>query len=679
MPSQVLLCTAEVELLNLKTNKTYRAKALLDSGSQSSLLAEKVKIALNLECTSNRVSISGINNTVTNTTQLCDVRVKSLNNKFHIDVSCLVIPHVTKKLPNAPINSSEFNIPSHVKLADPSFFRPSEVNILLGADVFWEIVDTGRINLGRNKPLLQESKLGWLVAGPTGVMPTTHYNSVRCNFSQEVRESLAKFWEIEDIHYSSRLLSKDEEFCEIHFVQNTKRLPDGRFSVNIPMRESPERVLGDSYRYAHKCFLNLEKKLSKQPKLKQDYAAFIREYEELGHLTEIQAPDFHYYLPHHAVIREQSESTKLRVVFNASFKTSSGKSFNCLQLVGPVVQDDLLSILLRFRQNTYVISADVTKMYRQIEVDKSQRHLQLILWRDEETQPLRTLQLNTVTYGTASAPFLSTRCLLQLAEECSDEAVAEVIKHDFYVDDLITGSNSKSDLKHITNGVVQKLREGCFPLCKFRTNSPDLLEGLPITDNTQDFSKQSTVLGLKWLPVDDTLSFSAEAVTTSKITKRTILSTSCKIFDPLGLLSACTIVLKMLLQKLWLNKTDWDERVPYNVEKAWMEFESNARDIASIIIPRHVLCSDPVTVEAHIFVDASQEAYAACVYLKSTDTHGKCSANLLCAKARVAPLKPEMTVPRLELLGAQLGVRLHDKVIKALRIKINRSVFGRIQ
>ncbi|XP_049888028.1 uncharacterized protein LOC126382259 [Pectinophora gossypiella] len=314
-------------------------------------------------------------------------------------------------------------------------------------------------------------------------------------------------------------------------------------------------------------------------------------------------------------------------------------------------------------------------MYRQIEVNESQRHLQLILWRDEETQPLKTLQLNTVTYGTASAPFLSTRCLTQLAEECSDEAVAEVIKHDFYVDDLNTGSNSKSDLKHIVKDVIQKLNEGCFPLRKFRTNSPDILDGISTIDNTQDFSKQSTVLGLKWSPTDDILCFSAESVAISKITKRNILSTSCKIFDPLGLLSACTIIPKMLLQKLWLEKTSWDEPVPDSVSRAWKDFQANIQDIANIIVPRHVLCSETVTVEAHTFTDASQDAYAACLFLKSIDAHGKITTNLLCAKARVAPLKPEMTIPRLELLGAQLGARLHDKVIKALRIRVHRSIF----
>lgn len=674
MSNQVLLCTAEVEILDSNTNKTYLGKALLDSGSQSSFLTESAKNKMNLLCSNkNQMLISGINDTVTKVGESCNITIKSRSSSFTIDVSCFIIPQITSLLPSVEVDTTKIDLPSNITLADPNFFRPSEIHILLGADVFWDIVESNQIKTGRNKPTLQSSKLGWLVAGPTG---STHLsNNIKCNFSQEIRESLAKFWEIEEISSRSNVLSKCEELCESHFIQTTRRLPNGRFSVMIPLSEKPEDALGESYAIAKRRFLNLERKLSKSPDVKRDYAKFIHEYASLGHLTEIQNPKFGYYLPHHSVIREQSESTKLRVVFDASCKTSSGKSFNDIQLVGPVVQDDLLSILLRFRQNTYVVTGDIEKMYRQILVDESQRHLQLILWRDDENQALKTLQLNTVTYGTASAPFLSTRCLVQLGEECPDLAVAEVLKHDFYVDDLNTGSDTKVQLKHLIAGVIQTLNEACLPLRKFRTNAPDIFDNLHISNEIQDFSKQATVLGLNWSPDQDILQFSISTNINTNFTKRTILSKSCQIFDPLGLLSACTIVPKIILQKLWQLKLDWDDPIPVDLNKDWRNFESNIGDIANIKIPRHVLCPSPIVIEAHCFSDASQVAYSACIYLKSIDKFGNYSVRLLCAKARVAPLKPELTIPRLELMGALLGARLHNKVIKSLRVKINKSVF----
>lgn len=150
------------------------------------------------------------------------------------------------------------------------------------------------------------------------------------------------------------------------------------------------------------------------PNYKKLYIEFIQEYEALGHMTPValkDVPDIlskpHYILPHHGVYREDSVTTKLRVVFDASASTSNNKSLNNIQHIGPPLQNDILSILLRFRQYKYVVCADIQKMYRQILIQPDQRNLQLILWRENRDLPLRLYILNTVTYGTASAPFLS--------------------------------------------------------------------------------------------------------------------------------------------------------------------------------------------------------------------------------------------------------------------------------
>lgn len=118
-----------------------------------------------------------------------------------------------------------------------------------------------------------------------------------------------------------------------------------------------------------------------------------------------------YYLPHHPVLKPTSSSTKLRVVFDASIKSSSGLSLNNILLIGPTVQDDLFAIISRFRLHKYVMTADVTKMYRQILVDDAQTDLQRILWRKQPEDDIKTSRLNTITYGTSSAPYLATRCL----------------------------------------------------------------------------------------------------------------------------------------------------------------------------------------------------------------------------------------------------------------------------
>ena len=156
-------------------------------------------------------------------------------------------------------------------------------------------------------------------------------------------------------------------------------------------------------------------------------------------------------LPPHGMLKDQSLTTKLRVVFDGSCPTSTGISLNDVQLVGPKLQNDLFSILIRFRQHTYTVSADVKSMYRQIEIKPSQRTLQQIIWRFHKGDPLSTYQLNTVTYGTASASFLAIRCLVELATENASKYpdASQIILNDFYVDDIISGHNDVSELSKL--------------------------------------------------------------------------------------------------------------------------------------------------------------------------------------------------------------------------------------
>lgn len=156
-----------------------------------------------------------------------------------------------------------------------------------------------------------------------------------------------------------------------------------------------------------------------------------------------------FYLFHHCVFKGSDQSSKLRVIFDASCKSSTGLSLNDALMVGPVIQHDLISILMRFRTFRYVIAADIIKMYRQVLLDPSQTRLQRILWRSNpETEP-SVYELLTVTYGTSSVSFLATRCLKHLTKQHSaDYSVGSIcVKRDFYMDDMLTGADTIQELK----------------------------------------------------------------------------------------------------------------------------------------------------------------------------------------------------------------------------------------
>lgn len=126
-----------------------------------------------------------------------------------------------------------------------------------------------------------------------------------------------------------------------------------------------------------------------------------------------------YYLPHHAGLKETSTTIRLRVVFDGSARLSNNVALNDLLLTAPVVQQDLISIITRFRMHAYVVVADIAKMYRQVRIDTQQQHLHRILWRDNPEDEVHTYELVTLTYGTTPATYLTTRCFIQLANDNS--------------------------------------------------------------------------------------------------------------------------------------------------------------------------------------------------------------------------------------------------------------------
>lgn len=404
------------------------------------------------------------------------------------------------------------------------------------------------------------------------------------------------------------------------------------------------------------------------------------EYESLNHMKEISddlpAARQAYYIPHHAVLKEDSLTTKLRVVFDGSCKTTSGISLNELLLVGPTIQQELFSIVLRFRQHTYVITADIEKMYRQIFVHQDQRDLQRIVWRRSPEEPLRIYQLNTVTYGLASSPFLAIRCLHQLARENRNRFpdASRIIEEDFYMDDLLTGADTLEEVRRIRTEVTKILQPAKFRLYKWAANNKTLRSnaGDDTTMATRSIGEEVKTLSLYWNPLRDELQYHVQVPDASKkVTKRTILATVAQIFDPLGLIGPTTIKAKIILQRLWLSKLDWDESVPLVIHTMWTQYVGHLKSLQLIQIPRLVKTTNPDKIELHGFCDASEAAYGACSYVRSITPNGTWTSRLLCAKSKVAPIK-NVSLPRLELCGALLLVQLSYKATRALRMHINQ-------
>lgn len=419
-------------------------------------------------------------------------------------------------------------------------------------------------------------------------------------------------------------MSLEGQACEEHFVNHTTRDPTGRFIVKIPFNEK-KHDLGESFNVAERRLYSLEKKLSRDPQLKQQCSLFMHEYTQLGHMTELHDADIHqgYYLPHHAVLKNDSVTTKLRVAFDGSARTSTGLSLNECQFNGPTIQDDVYTLILRFRFYEYVLTADIEKMYRQVLVHDLDRIYQKILWREGAHSPIKTYALNTVTYGTSSAPFLAVRVLKKLAEDDGTKypLAAKALERDVYVDNFLTGANTLEEASELRDELIQLTKRGGFKLRQWSSNEKSLVNVLDSDQSSNshlllDTASAVKTLGILWNAEQDKITYQIKLnKDTNCITKRTILSQIASLFDPLGLLGRIIVAAKITMQKIWRLKIDWDESVPSEIHQTWYNFKKDLIHLNAFKIPRKIHVNNATTFQLHGFCDASEAAYGACLYI----------------------------------------------------------------
>ncbi|XP_065081187.1 uncharacterized protein LOC135703790 [Ochlerotatus camptorhynchus] len=582
----VMLLTAVVNVRD-RNGGVIPCRTLLDNGSQVNLISESMVNRLGLERKPVCIPITGIGASKTYARDIILAEVQSRINNFTMEIECLVVPKVTGVIPSTKIDTSSWPIPAGFQMADPQFHTPNHIDMLIGVSKFFRLLKSGFFQMADDLPDLRETHFGWVVAGDVGDSITGQQYAHSATVDQ-VHETIQRFWELEEVQSESSPGSEQEE-CEALFLSTYSRDKSGKYIVQLPFREAVAE-LDDNRSLALRRFLSLEKRLKRDPELKSEYTKFIEEYESMGHCKEINEMDDlpdqrRYYMPHHAIIRPLSTSTKLRVVFDASAKSHPSQiSLNESLQVGPTVQSDLLEIHIRFRQHKIVFTADVTKMYRQIWIVPFQTCFLRIFWRTNSADPLRVFELTTVTYGTASAPFLATRCLVQL---CKDEGAAfpmaaQIILEDCYVDDILSGTDSAEEAIDCINQIQGLLQHGGFPVHKWCSNDPTVLKHIPDCDREKlvhlDPSSNDGVvkaLGMIWSPGEDEFRFHTIQSAEEIITKRRVLSEIGKLFDPLGLLSPVVVIAKLLMQQLWVAGISWDENLDGDLLISWQRFHQS--------------------------------------------------------------------------------------------------------
>ena len=605
-------------------------------------------------------------------------------------------------------------------LADCSNPQDS-IDVLIGCDHYWDFV-TNEIVRGEVGPTAINSKFGWLLSGPTESATsseTSVTNLIISGTSDSLFDqaqdpligTLKRFWETESIG-----IKEESEITGSSDCFNENVCFNGhRYEVRLPWKDNHPTVPSD-YELCVNRLRSLQRKLLKEPELVKEYDQIIEEQINHGIVERIPEEEQKekenenvHYLPHHAVIRRDRETTKLRIVYDGSARPPErAHSLNdCLE-TGPNFTPQLFDTLVKFRWHRIGLTADIEKAFLMVGIRETDRDMLRFLWLKDPNDPnseIAHFRFTRLVFGLRPSPaILASTIRHQLdalvSEEFKPEFI-EALKNSLYVGDLVTGEENEAktmDLYMKSNSVMQR---GGFNLRKWKTNSKVVQDAINradncvnpavvsevkkiVTEEDESYAKTTNgpllaadkasdnaivkVLGSLWNTATDQFVFDLvdldEQAKKLPTTKRSLLKISAKIFDPIGLLSPFTIQWKILFQELCNERADWEKQLKDDHLKKWNSLICQLQTLNSVSIPRCYFdhkSGNLSSVELHCFSDASEKAYAAVVYLRSTYEDGRIEVNLVASKTRVAPLKKQ-SIPGLELLGATILLRLAKAV-----------------
>ena len=551
-----------------------------------------------------------------------------------------------------------------------------QVDILLGLDCYWKFMSPKLVTVSDGL-VAQETVFGWIVSGPVRSSLQSHSvvslaHSLLClNYLSD--DTLRCFWDLESIGVSDcPVETKHPVLTEF---QEKVTFSDGRYHVGLPWKPGfRDKLQGNEVQA--KCRLDrMTLKMEKTPSLAEEYHKCVQDMLASGIVevvpeAEMVSASPVFYLPHRPVVKSSSLTTKVRPVFDASSAGPDGVSLNDCLLTGPSMLPNLAAILVRFRRWKVALTADISKAFLQVGVHREDQDVHRFLWNDHGV--VRTMRFVRVPFGNKSSPFLLNATIQRHLSSVASSPVVEELRDNFYVDDLLTGADNEDDACQVLREVKDVMAQAGMKLDKYGSNS-EVVTDMVLQEFDSRYSGQDVlkVLGLKWLAQEDQFTFEVvDFPPALMVTKRVVLSCIARLFDPLGFLTPFVMVAKCILQEIWKLGLDWDSEIPDDLKRSFERCLRGLNVLSTWKVPRSYTglgWSAADSVELHAFGDASGKGYGACVFVKLTYPDGVSKTALVMSKARVAPVK-KVTLPRLELLGALLCVRLLQFVHQSLKL-----------
>ena len=668
--------------------KVILTNALLDDGSTCSFVNTEIVHILGIPKLNQQSLRVGVLNGSSEKFNSYNVKleISSMNDEKIADMEAMTIQNVTGSL--RPIDwAAESKKFSH--LQGIPFDRPNKGNIsvLIGLDNVYLHQSLQEIYGNKSEPIARLTPLGWTAVGRTTVGGDTKTSTRFINTFfhnkqdiQNIENKLLSFWEIEEVgsYDQGKMCISDREINDK--TKNSIRYfnKNNRYQVSIPWNENKPK-LGNNYKMAYQRLKNTEQKLAKNVNLKKRYSDIIDSYEKKGYIRKIQnKAEARWFLPHFPIIREDKQTSKIRIVFDAA-ATFNGISLNDTIHSGPKLQNDIIDLLIRFRMRAIAITMDLQEMYLQIQLDIQDRPFHAFLWRncEQDIHP-NVYMFDRLIFGSTASPYLAQLVSQENAMRFKGQfpRAAETVFNGTYMDDGIDSVDTVKEGKQLYVQLKNLWAKCGMSTHKWLTNSLELQEMIPKEEwgSQKEGGALSKTLGVAWDHSLDILTFNKfELESPDLFTKREFLRKMAQVFDPLGFLGPYVLGAKLLIQAMWLLKIPWDEPISGEIQTKMKEWIEGLKFISAFKVPRYLHCQSAAKLALHAFADASEEAYGVVIYLRATFNESR-TCNLLISKTRVAPLTA-LSIPRLELLAAVKTCEVAEKVCNTLKIELSEVTF----
>ncbi|KAK0423373.1 hypothetical protein QR680_008111 [Steinernema hermaphroditum] len=661
---ELLLMTKEAPTQNLSTGAKVNALVFFDTASQISFITKKLAEALKLTGgISGKMAVNVFNGSTSIDYTRYTIGIIQTDGRVRkIKVHC--VDKLLKPIKTVRLEARNSEAPSAITVECRT---PS---ILIGMDYFFSFVEK-RCNGNFNGLQVITTTVGDVLAGylPTPSSSPT-VGAITLAAPEESSEiQINKWFDMETIGIREDPNEKEDE-AAWNLFRKTVTYKEGRYHVSLPLKDRDINVpSNEGLAISH--LIALKNTTKKKPIIQEKIIETVAEWDKEGIAEKIPDEErdnptgITMYLPYHIVEKKTSTTTKYRLVHNASAATKGSLSLNKLLYPGENMLPSLLKLLIRFREYEIVATADVEKCFLQIGINKPDRDLLRFIvpkdWNKPFTQEnLQYYRFCRMNFGTVSSPFLLAAVLKTHLEKTNTPLDKELLQNT-YVDDTIFGAGSIEETQEKMKLACERFAEIGMNLCQHKSSDKSLNQLWKAPDST-------SFLGISWSLEKDEISFSLPIMDGCS-TKRQLLRKISTLFEPMGLLTPVVLPFRLFIQELWRTDKQWDD----TLDERQSAVLAKLIDTTNVVIDLPRIAIEPKTThDVHVFVDASKNAYAACVYLKAPDRRHQ--PKLLVAKCRLAPLKG-LTIPRMELLAALIGTRLASFVRESSVAPISERVY----